>query len=434
MPAGSCDSSAKRSTSRSDGGTDAPPGPGPGPRPRRRSRRPVNDFDAIVVGAGIVGAGAAFALARANVRVALLDANPVEAPPGGGTVGTSRASFAWINATAKTDREDYHRLNARGVEHYRALAREFGEGRLGLHATGMIAWANPGDEGRRRTLRGQVERLREWSYPVTPLDTDALRALEPHAALPGGAEGFLAYGDAWLDAPRAVGLLCEEVRRRGGTVVAGGRGRVSALLRDEAGAVSGVEAGGGRLRAPVVVAALGPDTEALLGAWLRPGELGNRPFLVRRPGLLVDVPDTGPFQLVRHVVYTGDDALHIRPGPSGGLRIGSEDTDPESEAPDDAEARAAALLARARALVPGLGGDAPLETLARGCTVRIGVRPVPVDDRTVIGPIPGVRGLYVIVTHSGVTLGPYLGRLAAEELTSGKMPGPLAPFRPDRFA
>ena len=399
----------------------------------------MSDFDAIVAGAGIVGAGAAFALARANARVALLDPNPAAASPGGdrrmeGVEGTSRASFAWINATAKTDREDYHRLNAHGVEHYRTLAREFGEARLGLHPTGMIAWARPGDEGRRRALRGQVERLREWSYPVTPLDTDGLRALEPHTALPDGAEGFLAYGDAWLDAPRAVGFFCEEVRRRGGAVVAGARGRVSGLLRDEGGAVRGVEAGGGRLTAPVVVAALGPDTEALLRAWLGPGEVGNRPFLVRRPGLLVDAPATGPFRLVRHVVYTGDNALHLRPAPSGGLRIGSEDADPEREAPDDMEARAVALLARARALVPGLGGDAPLETFVRECTVRVGVRPVPVDDRAIVGPVPGVRGLYVIATHSGVTLGPYLGRLAAEELVGGEMPGPLAPFRFDRFA
>ena len=213
-------------------------------------------------------------------------------------------------------------------------------------------------------------------------------------------------------------------------MIAGGdRGRVAGLVRDEAGAVRGVEAGGGgRLAAPVVVAALGPDTEDLLRAWLRPGELGNRPFLARRPGLLVDTPDTGPFRLVRHVLYTGDNAFHIRPAPSGGLRIGSEDADPESEAPDDAQARAVALLARARALVPRLGGDAPLEALARACTVRIGVRPVPVDDRTIIGPVPRVRGLYVIATHSGVTLGPYLGRLAAEELTSGEMPAALAPF------
>ena len=393
----------------------------------------MSNFDAIVVGAGIVGAGAAFALARAGSRVALLDAGPIGTAPGE-TGGTSRATFSWINATAKTSHEDYHRLNADGVEHYRALAREFGEGRLGLHPTGMIAWADPGDEARRRALRAQVARLHEWNYPVTSLDEAGLRALEPHVAFAPGAEGFLAWADAWLDAPRAVDLLCEQVRQEGGTVTTGERGRVAGLRRDETGAVRGVEAGGARLAAPVVIAALGPDTENTLRAWLRPREMGNHPFLGRRPGLLVDTPDTGPFRLVRHVLYSGDNALHLRPGPSGGLRIGSEDADPESEAPGDAEARVRALLARARALLPGLGDGAPVETLARESTVRIGVRPVPVDDRTIVGPVTGVPGLYVIATHSGVTLGPWIGRLAAEEITSGRMPEQLAPFRFDRFA
>ena len=393
----------------------------------------MSTFDAIVIGAGIVGAGAAFALARAGSRVALLDAGPVGSAPGE-TGGTSRATFSWLNATAKTDRKDYHRLNADGVEHYRALAREFGEGRLGLHPTGMIAWADPGDEARRRALRAQVDCLQEWNYPVTSLDAAGLRALEPHVAFAPGAEGFLAWADAWLDAPRAVDLLCEQVRRKGGTVIAGEQGRVTGLRRDETGAVRGVEAGGARLAAPVVVAALGPDTERTLRTWLQPGEIGNRPFLGRRPGLLVDTPDSGAFRLVRHVLYSGDNGLHLRPGPSGGLRIGSEDADPESEAPDDAAERASALLARARALVPGLGGGVPLETLVRESTVRIGVRPVPVDDRTIVGPVTGVPGLYVITTHSGVTLGPWIGRLAAEELTSGRMPEQLAPFRFDRFA
>ena len=393
----------------------------------------MSTFDAIVVGAGIVGAGAAFALARAGSRVALLDAGPVGTAPGG-TGGTSRATFSWVNATAKTDHKDYHRLNVDGVEHYRALAREFGEGRLGLHPTGMIAWANPVDEARRRALRTQVTRLQEWNYPVTSLDEAGLRALEPHVAFAPGAEGFLAWADAWLDTPRAVDLLCEQVRREGGTVTTGERGRVAGLRRDETGVVRGVEAGGARLDAPVVIAALGPDTENTLRNWLRPGEMGNRPFLGRRPGLLVDTPDTGPFRLVRHVLYSGDNAFHLRPGPSGGLRIGSEDADPESEAPEDAKARARALLTRARALLPGLGDGAPVETLARESTVRIGVRPVPVDDRTIAGPVTGVPGLYVIATHSGVTLGPWLGQLAAEELTSGSMPEQLAPFRFERFA
>ncbi|MCY4451469.1 MAG: FAD-binding oxidoreductase [Immundisolibacterales bacterium] len=394
----------------------------------------MSAFDAIVVGAGVIGAGTAFALARSGFRVALLDTGPVGSAPGE-TGGTSRASFAWINATAKTDREDYHRLNAAGVEHYRSLAREFGEARLGLHPTGMIAWANPDDDDRRRALRGQVERLREWNSPVTSLDESGLRTLEPHVTFARGAEGFLAYGDAWLDAPRAIDLFCERIRAEGGTVHFGAQGRVDALLRDDAGAVRGVRAGSRRLAAPVVVAALGPDTENTLRAWLGPGELGNRPFLDRRPGLLVDIPDTGSFRLVRHVLYTGDNAFHMRPEPAGGIRIGSEDADPpQGEAPDDRKARVLALLARARALIPAIGGDVPLDTLARECTARVGVRPVPADDRTIIGPVGGAPGLYVIVTHSGVTLGPWLGELATEEIASGAMPPELAPFRFDRFA
>ena len=395
----------------------------------------MTTFDAIVIGAGIVGAATAFALARAGREVALLDAGPVGSAPGE-TGGTSRASFAWINATAKTEQEDYHRLNAAGVERYRALAREFGEERLGLHPTGMIAWTHPGDQARQRALRGQLDQLRAWGSPATPLDESGLRALEPHVAFSRGAEGFLAYGDAWLDAPRAIDLLCEQIRLEGGTILTGQRRRVTGLLRDEAGAVRGVELDGARLAAPVVVSALGPDTESGLRAWLRPGEIGNRPFLVRRPGVLVDTPDTGPFRLVRHVLYTEDNAFHIRPNPLGGLRIGSEDADPESEAPDDPDdtaARVHALLARARALVPSLGDRTAFEELAKECEVRIGIRPVPVDDRTIIGPVAGAPGLYVIATHSGVTLGPYLGHLAAAELTSGRMPEELAPFRFDRF-
>ncbi len=393
---------------------------------------PTCDFDAIVVGAGIVGAGAAFALARKGFRVALLDSGPAGVSSGQ-VRGASGASFAWINATAKTDREDYHRLNACGAEHYRALAREFGEARIGLHPTGMIAWANPDDERRRKALRGQIVRLQQWNYPVTPLDTDGLRALEPHVAFAAGAEGFLAWGDAWLDAPRTIDLLCEEVRTRGGTVITGERGRVAGLQRNEAGAVQGVVAGSERFTAPVVITALGPHTEESLRAWLRPGELGNRKFLTRRPGLLVDTPDSGPFRLVRHVLYSGDNAFHLRPEPSGGLRIGSEDADPESETPDDAIARAVALLHRARALIPALGGEEPVESLALKCGIRIGIRPVPVDNHPIIGPVGSVRGLYVIVTHSGVTLGPHLGQLAAEELATGSMPEQLALFRFDRF-
>jgi glycine/D-amino acid oxidase-like deaminating enzyme len=42
------------------------------------------------------------------------------------------------------------------------------------------------------------------------------------------------------------------------------------------------------------------------------------------------------------------------------------------------------------------------------------------------------QGLYAIVTHSGVTLAPALGRFAADEILTGARDPLLAPYHPDR--
>jgi glycine/D-amino acid oxidase-like deaminating enzyme len=50
-----------------------------------------------------------------------------------------------------------------------------------------------------------------------------------------------------------------------------------------------------------------------------------------------------------------------------------------------------------------------------------------------VGFPPGIEGLYVFVSHSGVTLGPILGTLVAAELF-GSLDPRLEPYRPARFA
>src|SRR3989441_12345010 len=50
---------------------------------------------------------------------------------------------------------------------------------------------------------------------------------------------------------------------------------------------------------------------------------------------------------------------------------------------------------------------------------RVGVRPMPSDRHTIAGRIPGFENAWMIATHSGVTLGPLLGRLLADELIRG---------------
>jgi glycine/D-amino acid oxidase-like deaminating enzyme len=64
---------------------------------------------------------------------------------------------------------------------------------------------------------------------------------------------------------------------------------------------------------------------------------------------------------------------------------------------------------------------------------RIAVRPIPADGLSAVGPMPGVDGYYVVVTHSGVTLSPFLAHVVASELLHGAREAQLEPFRPSRL-
>ena len=84
------------------------------------------------------------------------------------------------------------------------------------------------------------------------------------------------------------------------------------------------------------------------------------------------------------------------------------------------------LVARAHDLLPSIGP-------ATVTGVGVAVRPIPADGLSSVGSDSGLPGYYEAVTHSGVTLGPLLGRLLAREILTGAVDHLLAPFRPERF-
>jgi glycine/D-amino acid oxidase-like deaminating enzyme len=86
----------------------------------------------------------------------------------------------------------------------------------------------------------------------------------------------------------------------------------------------------------------------------------------------------------------------------------------------------AELLERARRVFPALA-------VAEVVGAKDGLRPVPADGHSCVGAVSGVPGYYEAVTHSGVTLGPLVGRLLAREILTGEVDPLIAPFRPDRF-
>ncbi|MCZ6539919.1 MAG: FAD-binding oxidoreductase, partial [Chloroflexi bacterium] len=65
--------------------------------------------------------------------------------------------------------------------------------------------------------------------------------------------------------------------------------------------------------------------------------------------------------------------------------------------------------------------------------VRRALRPMPPDGYPVIGRLPSAPNVYIAYTHSGVTLAPMIGEMAALEITTGSRVELLAPYRPERF-
>jgi glycine/D-amino acid oxidase-like deaminating enzyme len=84
------------------------------------------------------------------------------------------------------------------------------------------------------------------------------------------------------------------------------------------------------------------------------------------------------------------------------------------------------LVQRARRLLPSIGEVEPE-------AVRIAIRPIPGDHLSAIGPMPRMSGYYLAVTHSGVTMSPFLGAAVADEVVRGQQRAELANFRPARF-
>ncbi len=80
-------------------------------------------------------------------------------------------------------------------------------------------------------------------------------------------------------------------------------------------------------------------------------------------------------------------------------------------------------------VMPGLAGATLRE-------VRVGLRPVSVDDSPILGALPGVPNVFVATGHgaNGLLLGPVSGALVAD-LVCGRAPAlDLAPFGAERFA
>lgn len=341
------------------------------------------------------------------MRVIVLDADDAAS-------GASGNSFAWLNAVSK-EPDAYHRLNAMGMAEYDALVAEVGGEQL-IHRGGALRWAE--SPAQQTQLDQLVERLQGRGYAARWISPEETSELEPGLRLPPDVLRVALFDhDAWVDGPEIVHALLDRVREKGDVVE---QCAVTGIIADD-GRVSAIETERGTVSVGALLLCAGIATPELARM------LGVRIPVERVPGLLAVTAPVPASTLNRIVLHH---TVHLRPDLDGRIRMGAPDLDGEisEETPTvPLPSGAAQLLERAARLLPALEGVA----IERA---HVGVRPIPADGYTVAGRFPGWENAYVLVTHSGITLGPLLGRLLAEDMT-GADPDPLlAEFRPGRFA
>jgi glycine/D-amino acid oxidase-like deaminating enzyme len=202
----------------------------------------------------------------------------------------------------------------------------------------------------------------------------------------------------------------------------------------EGGAVAGVRTPRGEIRAPVVVDAA--------GAWLRSVAASGGATVKAVPTrhqLMVTVPLTHvrPQQPITRII---DANVYIRPE-KGGLMLGGYEADPVqydmASLPADFGIEKLELdLSVLRRLAKSVETQFPVFRDVAVQEYRGGLPTMTADGEHILGPAPGVSGLYVIggCCVGGLTTAPALGELMAEWITRGSPSIDLSFMAPGRLA
>jgi D-amino-acid dehydrogenase len=378
----------------------------------------------VVVGGGLIGAALAYELVGRGAPVSVIDA----AHPGRATDAGAGILSA---ATMLVDEAPWWDLASSSGAHYPALlARLAGDG----VETGPAQYASCG-------LLSVVLRKHEdqWFQPFadlvqrrTPDLVSEVSAGEARSMFPplGPIHRVLhCPGAARVDGRGMAELLREAARARGVQFVAGSvTGVVGAVADGASGPARSVRFVTVDGQADVPCAALvvaGGAWSAAVGEWLD----FALPITPTKGQIVhLGVPaDTGGWPIVQPLL-----SHYLVPWPDGRVACGGTF---EADAGFSTTVTAAGvqeLLREGLAVAPGLAG-------AEYLTTRVGLRPSSLDDRPIIGAIPGWGNVWAATGHgaNGLLLGPYSASIVADlvmgEAHRGRDSQRWSPFAPARF-
>jgi glycine/D-amino acid oxidase-like deaminating enzyme len=362
-------------------------------------------FDAVIAGAGIVGAACADELARRGMRVCVVERD---------TAGSGATAAGMGHLVVMDDSEAQFALTRYSQQLWSKLACEL-PADVEYDACGTI-WVAADEEEMAEVWRKQAFYTTR-GVPAEAIEARALSGLEP--SLRGGlAGGLMVPEDAVLYPPNAARFLINRARQHGAEVVAG---MVVEMRQGRIRLANGTE-----IFAAVLVNATGTYSPALtpgLDVRKRKGHLvitDRYPAFVRHQ--LVELG-----YIKRAHATPGDScAFNVQPRRTGQLLIGSS----RQFGAEDAQIDRLMLSRMLKAAVEYLPGLGPLSAI-RAWT---GFRPATSDNLPLIGPWPEDESVYLATGHEGlgITTSLATARLLADQLTGGKPAIPMEPYLPSR--
>ncbi|HYZ22451.1 MAG TPA: FAD-binding oxidoreductase [Rhodopila sp.] len=375
--------------------------------------------DAVVIGGGALGAATAFHLAKARLSVALVEKSDLgsqSSPRAAGLSGQLRAT------------EVMTRIAARGVEKIVGFAAETGEP-MEYFQPGSLKIARRPEHAAQ--LEDEVARARQLGLDAVLISPAEARRLMPFLETTGIVGVMHMRSDVYLE-PVQIPLGYARASARLGAAVLP-HTPVREILTQGSQAV-GVRTPRGEIRAPIVVDAA--------GAWLRAVAARGGATVKAVPTrhqLMVTVPLPGvqPNQPITRII---DANVYVRPE-KGGLMLGGYEPDPVQYAADDLEPDFEMKdlpldLSVLRRLADSVAAQFPVFRDVALQEHRGGLPTMTADGEHILGPAPGIDGLYVIggCCVGGLSTAPALGELLAEWITNGRASLDLEFLSPSRVA
>ena len=354
-------------------------------------------YDAIVIGGGIVGTSAAYHLVCGGARTLLIDRADVgratDAGAGIITAGTGGLGIAdsWFELALKADRY-YPALVDQLMA---AQSQDTGYAPCGLL---RVAVADDEVEALEKSKVHLTARQQQWGVPEEG-DLYEVSAGEARSLFPplGSVQRALYFRKAArVDGRRMSEAMLQAASQRG---LAVRRGSVERLVIERT--VTAVVADGEALSAGSVIISGGAWSSAFgvqLGVDLPIEPLRGQIIHLGLPGIdTTNWPIVEPFHS-NYLVCWPDSrvvagATREHAGFAAHITAGGVHE----------------VLSEALRVAPGLSSAEIRE-------IRVGLRPATPDQLPVLGPVPGVEGVYLAtgMGATGLHLGPYSGKLAAD--------------------